>query len=97
MHPIDFSDEDKLILSPCDYHVLAKDQLGYTPLPIARLISNPVVPVVSKWQPTEDERKQIAEGGAIYLTHYSFGHTMMPVALTTAVPLFEGEQSKVQG
>lgn len=97
MTPVDLTEEDRIVLSPCVCLTLAKDQPEYIPLPIARITSNTMVPLVSRWTFTDEERAAIAAGGDLYLTLYSFGRPHMPVMLTIAPPLFDGAQSEAVG
>lgn len=60
--------------------VLGEDQAGVLPLPILRSPA-PYYAALSRWQPSEEERKLIAEGADIYLTVWTYGAPHMPVAL----------------
>lgn len=97
MEPVELTEEDRIVLSPCKCLTLAKDQPEYIPLPIAKLDTRTEVPLVSRWRLSDEERAVIAAGGDIYLTLMSFGRPHMPVMLSTAVPYFDGDQSTVRG
>lgn len=46
---------------------------------------------ISKWEPTEEERRAIAEGGAVYLFVYGDGHP--PVAVSGTDPLASSDSA----
>jgi hypothetical protein len=57
--------------------IFAKDQPEYLPLP-AFAMPGPECEVINVWKPTEEERKQIAEGANIGLSLYTFGGALQP-------------------
>jgi len=60
--------------------VYAANQLEYYPLPTIRF---PEGLVVSKWEPTLEERERIYNGGNIYLGLLTFGSPLQPILLGT--------------
>lgn len=60
--------------------VFAKDQPQYKPLRALRM-EDATGAVISRWSPTEEQRKAIAEGKDIYLSLYSFGGPLTPSLL----------------
>jgi hypothetical protein len=60
--------------------VYAADQPEYYPLPTIRFPSGLVV---SKWEPTMEERFVIANGGNIYLGLMTFNNPLQPILLGT--------------
>jgi hypothetical protein len=69
--------------------VLGESQAEYLPLPVLRSPA-PHYATMSRWQPSPEERKLIAEGADIFLTVYTFGNnyppTMIEVMRSTADP-----------
>lgn len=69
--------------------VLGEHQSEYSPLPVLRSPA-PWYATMSRWQPSPEERKLIAEGADIFLTLYTFGNnyppTNMEVMRSTADP-----------
>jgi hypothetical protein len=64
--------------------IYAKDQQDiYQPLPAIR---TPDGAILTRWEPTLEERRAIAEGGSIYLAVWTFNNPLQPVLLSTAVP-----------
>jgi hypothetical protein len=61
----------------------AKDQPQYQPLPAIR---TPDGAILTRWEPTPEERRAIAEGGSIYLAVWTFNNPLQPVLLSAAVP-----------
>jgi hypothetical protein len=59
--------------------IFAEHQPQYTPLPVALRVDGRLV---SRWRPTEDERKAIAEGKDVFLTVLTFNEPLQPVLLT---------------
>lgn len=59
--------------------IFAKDQPEYVPLPTLRCIDGRVL---SRWQPSPEERAAIAAGQDVYLTMLTFGQPLQPVLLT---------------
>lgn len=57
--------------------MFAKNQPEYRPLPAIRG-EGVEVPVTSIWKPTDEERKQIAEGANIGLSVFTFGGPLQP-------------------
>lgn len=69
------------------YVVVAEHQEGVRPLP-AFIVSG--THVVSRWVLTEDERREIAEGGDIWLSVITGGRPLQPFAMKTRIEdLFE--------
>jgi len=58
--------------------VFAKDQPEYLPLPALRM---PDGMVITCWELSEDEKKQILETGKIYLQQLTFNQPLQPVLL----------------
>ncbi|MCE5184560.1 MAG: hypothetical protein LLF76_00345 [Planctomycetaceae bacterium] len=71
MKPIDFEG------SNCVY---AKDQPKYIPLPVCK-VPGPEGEVISVWKPTDEERKQIAEGANIALSMWTFNQPLQPIRM----------------
>lgn len=83
MHGVNFPEAQHFLGRPGDM----EDQ-DCDALPVARgiqhLPSGQDIPVViSCWEFTEAERKQVAEGGRVYL--HVVGRTMQPVILSTKI------------
>lgn len=74
MDPINF---DK---ANCTY---AKDQPEYLPLPVCK-VPGKEGEVVSVWEPTDEERKQIAEGANISLSVWTFGGPLQPQRISVS-------------
>lgn len=64
----------------------AKNQPEYNTLPALTYRENPQVPVTSRWQFSERERKLISEGADLYLTALTFGGPLQPVCLQVLTP-----------
>ncbi len=60
--------------------LLGADQPEYKPLPALRSPA-PVYAVMSRWAPSEEERRLIAEGADILLTVWTFGAAYPPTLL----------------
>jgi hypothetical protein len=60
--------------------VLGSDQPQYQPLHVLRT-PGPSYGVMSRWVPSEEERKLIAEGADIYLTLWTFGNSYPPTMI----------------
>ncbi|MHB1673773.1 MAG: hypothetical protein ACYCSP_05930 [Acidobacteriaceae bacterium] len=60
--------------------ILGAGQPEYRPLPVLRSPA-PVYAVMSRWAPSEEERKLIAEGADIFLTVWTFGAAYPPTLL----------------
>jgi hypothetical protein len=60
--------------------LLGADQPQYLPLPVLRSPA-PQYAVMSRWVPTAEERKLIAEGADIYLTLFTFGADYPPTQI----------------
>ena len=63
--------------------ILGGDQPEYLPLPALRS-AGPHYAILTRWVPTEEERRQVAEGADIYLTVWTFGKLYPPTALEVA-------------
>lgn len=65
--------------------VLGKDRPEYLPLPAVWLdmVSRPMV---TRWRPTTEERKMLAEGADIVLQQLTFGQPFQPVNLQVVMP-----------
>lgn len=63
--------------------VYAEKQPEYNPLPALRTATGTVL---SRWLFDEDERKQIAEQGFIYLSVQTFNHPLQPLLLSADPP-----------
>ena len=61
--------------------VYAKDQPEYIPLRTLRNDKDPMVGVVSRWSPTAQQRKAIAEGADIFLELSTFGQPLQPIRM----------------
>ena len=59
--------------------VIAEHQEQYLDLPSIR---TPSGHVITRWRPTEDERRQILVGEDLYLTISTFNTPLQPVMLT---------------
>lgn len=60
--------------------IFAEDQPEYLPLPA---YSQPDGIVTSCWQPSEEERQHIANGGPIYIDLWTFGMPLQPTRVYT--------------
>ena len=63
--------------------VFGKDQPEYRPLPALRG-RRPYYAVMSRWQLTAEERKQIAEGADLYISQMTFGRPFHPELIVVA-------------
>ena len=64
--------------------VYAKNQPEYIPLPtLAGALGSSAV---SRWTPTDEQRKAIADGADIYLENFHFGQPLSPVRMSVARP-----------
>jgi hypothetical protein len=63
--------------------VFAKDSPTYEPLPSIRRDDNVVL---TRWLLSEDERKQVAEQGYLYVALITRDGTIQPLKLTTVLP-----------
>jgi hypothetical protein len=63
--------------------VYAEHQPQYIPLRTLRG-SGKFVPVISRWSPTEEQRKLIADGADIYLELSTFGHPLTPIRMVVS-------------
>jgi hypothetical protein len=59
--------------------IMAEHQDAYLDLPSIR---TPRGHVITRWHPTEDERRQILVGEDLYLTISTFNQPLQPVMLT---------------
>lgn len=57
----------------------AKDQPEYLPLPT---LASRDGRVVSRWQPTPEERQAISDGADIFLMLYTFNKPLQPIVMT---------------
>lgn len=89
MMPVELTERDLLILSPCETLTIGKGQSEYQPLPIARVVTRRDVPVISRWTFTDEER---AAGADIYLSMFTFDQPPMPILPGLGCPLFDGAQ-----
>jgi hypothetical protein len=71
MDPIDFEG------SNCTF---AKDQPEYIPLPVCK-VPGAEGEILSVWKPTDEERKQIAEGANIELSVWTFNYALQPLRM----------------
>lgn len=60
------------------------DQPQYEPLPCLRSSRATGYKVMSRWQPSDEERRQIAAGADVYLTQITFGHEFQPSVLVVS-------------
>lgn len=63
--------------------VYAKEQPEYIPLPC---IKAPDGAILTRWSVNEEEKRQIAEQGYIYLCVQTFNQPLQPLLMTTYVP-----------
>jgi hypothetical protein len=61
--------------------VYAKNQPEYIPLRTLRNSRDSYVPVVSRWSPTPEQRKLIADGADIFLELSTFGGPLSPIRM----------------
>src|SRR5208282_4390319 len=59
----------------------AKDQPEYIPLRTLKDYGNPMVPVVSRWTLTPEQRKLVADGADIFLELSTFGAPLTPIRM----------------
>lgn len=101
MLPVDLDEHDAIQLSPCQLVTYAKDQPEYLPLPTAQgqgqqhivyaplphvRPAGPQVPVVSRWQLSEEERRLLVGGADVYLTLWTFWKPLQPIQLQVGCP-----------
>ena len=60
--------------------VYAKDQPEYIPLRTLRG-DGQMVPVISRWSPTKEQRELIANGADIFLELSTFGNPLQPIRM----------------
>lgn len=65
--------------------VFGATQPEYEPLP-AVVLDGPERELVTRWEPSEEDRARIAAGGSVYLHVYTFGQRLQPVLLATEPP-----------
>jgi hypothetical protein len=63
--------------------VYAKDQPEYQPLPSIRA---PDGTILTRWSLDEDERRQVAEQGYVYLMVMTFNQPLQPLLMTVDPP-----------
>lgn len=78
MKPVDPRIDPRLVPQGSRAVVIAKRQKEYTPLPCIR---TPNFRVISRWEPTHEEREAIARGADLFLTVLADG-PVQPVLLT---------------
>lgn len=79
MHPL----SPVIPSSANDEVVYAKDQPEYQPLPC---IKTPDGAVLTRWSLNEQERRQVAEQGYVYLTVMTFNQPLQPLLMTVDPP-----------
>jgi hypothetical protein len=79
MNPIDFKEKTNILKRPKD---MAEDECN--PLPVRIVLEGQSTTFISCWEPTEEDRKAIAEGKPVWLGVLSSAHP--PVWLTTRKP-----------
>lgn len=79
MEPMTFSESDE-DLAALGYSrvTFAADQPEYLPLP-ALVHAGADRRVLTRWRPSEDERRAIMDGAAIELAQLTFGHPLQPL------------------
>lgn len=65
--------------------VFGEGQPEYLPLP-AVYLSQPNVPVITRWRFTQEERVKIANGADLVHTSLTFGSRLQPVCLQVCMP-----------
>jgi hypothetical protein len=70
-------------LEPYEIH-FGVEQPEYEPLPALRT-KGPHYDVMSRWQPTDEERKLIAAGADIYVTQRTFGNSYQATVVVVAL------------
>jgi hypothetical protein len=66
-----------------DEVVYAKDQPEYQPLPCIRATDGAIL---TRWSLNEQERRQVAEQGYVYLTVMTFNQPLQPLLMTVDPP-----------
>ena len=94
MTAIELTEADGTVLAPCVLRTIHSENPDILPLPVAFVIHGDDTPIVSRWQPTQDERDAIAAGQDIYVTVLTYGRRLPPLAVGVGVPLFDGLQSQ---
>lgn len=77
--------------------VLAKDQPEYIPLPVHIDPDDTMFPVTACFKLNEQELKEVAETGMLWLTQCTFGRNFHPVRISTAKPTFRTGFNKELG
>lgn len=85
MHPIPLTERDRRDLPPHELVTYAEHQPEYLPLPGARC-AGPEALFVTRFHPTDDERRALAAGEDLYLEVYTFGYPLQPIRLTVGRP-----------
>lgn len=80
--------------------IYAKEQPEYEPLPT---VKRPDGTILTRWEMSEDEKRQVAEQGFIYLMVMTFNQPLQPVLISADVPeqfrtaaLVEEQSTKAQ-
>jgi hypothetical protein len=63
--------------------VYAKDQPEYQPLPCIRAADGTIL---TRWNLNEEERRQVAEQGYVYLSVMTFNQPLQPLLMTVDPP-----------
>ena len=68
---------------------VAEDQLQYLPITVNRFTqADGSVIILTRWQPTPDERQRIANGEDLYVGQLNFGGGMTPMMVNVGVPSY---------
>lgn len=68
---------------------LGVGQPEYVPLPALPILegdSDERGLVLTRWQPDDEDRQRILEGGSIYVWVYTFKQPLQPIAVSTVTP-----------
>ncbi|MGV3707974.1 MAG: hypothetical protein ACO1Q7_03970 [Gemmatimonas sp.] len=66
---------------------VAEDQLEYLPITVNVIAhDNDTKTIVTRWQPSAEERQRIADGEDIFVCQVNFGGGMTPMMVDAGVP-----------
>lgn len=82
MEPVDPCIPLQYLPPGCRAAVYAEHQEEYINLPS---VITPKGEVITRWTLTDDERRRIAAGEDVYLTVWTFGQKLQPVAVSAGI------------
>lgn len=66
--------------------MIAEEQPEYLTLPAAVVHWEGEISILTRWQPTAEERRAIAAGQDVYVLILTRGHPLQPLAVTAGPP-----------